>query len=384
MKNNSLQYKFILPVLMSFFVMSFVDMVGISVDRVKIDFQLSDTMAQLIPAAAYLWFLLLSVGVGIFQDRLGKKLTVNIGMLVTALGLFIPFFYYTYISTLLGFALLGIGNTIVQVGGNPLLIEVVPDKRRSSFMSLAQFIKAIGSMIAPALAGIFASQFGNWKLVFLVFGIVSLLSMLWLSTQKIDEAKSDREPASLKSSFRLLGNRYILMMVLGIFFVVGIDVGINASSGQFFIQKLGVVSDHAEKARSVYFLGRMLGTLGGAILLARLSSHRFLLWSSVLSIIGILFFMFNSVPITAWIVIFLIGLTVANIFPLIFSITIGKFPDRSNEISGLMIMAISGGGLIPPIMGWLSDNISITASMWVLVFCAAYCIFISLIALKKN
>ena len=377
-----MKYKFVFPVLMSFFVMSFVDMVGIGVDRVKSDFDLSDTLAQLIPSAAFLWFLLLSVSVGIFQDRRGKKFTVNLGMLITALGLFIPYFVYSYATVLIGFALLGIGNTIVQVSANPLLVDVVPGNRRSSFLSLSQFIKAIGSMIAPALAGVFASRFGDWKLIFLSFGIVSLLSMVWLATQKIPESKPERAAATVGSSFKLLGKPYILMMVLGIFFVVGIDVGMNAISGQFFIQKLGVEPVSAERARSIYFLGRMLGTFGGAILLARLSSHRFLLWSSLLSIVAIIIFMFNSQAMAGWIIIFIIGLTVANIFPLIFSITVGKFSDRSNEISGLMIMAVSGGGLIPPIMGWLSDSIRITASIFVLVFCAAYLIIISFVALR--
>ena len=377
-----MKYKFVFPVLMSFFVMSFVDMVGIGVDRVKSDFDLSDTLAQLIPSAAFLWFLLLSVSVGIFQDRRGKKFTVNLGMLITALGLFIPYFIYSYATVLLGFALLGIGNTIVQVSANPLLVDVVPGNRRSSFLSLSQFIKAIGSMIAPALAGVFASRFGDWKLIFLSFGIVSLLSMIWLATQKVEESKPERAAATLGSSFKLLGKPYILMMVLGIFFVVGIDVGMNAISGQFFIQKLGVEPVNAERARSIYFFGRMLGTFGGAILLTRLSSHRFLLWSSLLSIVGILIFMFNTQAMAGWIIIFIIGLTVSNIFPLIFSITVGKFSDRSNEISGLMIMAVSGGGLIPPIMGWLSDSISITASIFVLVFCAAYLIVISFVALR--
>ncbi|MFC2081027.1 sugar MFS transporter [Bacteroidota bacterium] len=384
MTTNSIKYKFVLPVLMSFFVMSFVDMVGIGVDRVKLDFNLTDTMAQLIPSAAFLWFLLLSVSVGIFQDRIGKKMTLNLGMLITAMGLFLPVIHYTYISTLIGFAFLGIGNTIVQVSANPLLADAVPDSRRSSFLSLSQFIKAIGSMIAPALAGMFATRFGDWKLVFLAFGIVSLLTMVWMASQKISESKPDRAPATLGSSFRLLGNPFILMMVLGIFVVVGIDVGMNSISGQFFMQKLMVASESAEKARSIYFFGRMLGTFGGAILLARMSSHRFLLWSSILSILFILVFMFNSNPLAGWILTFIIGLTVSNIFPLIYSITIGRYPDRSNEISGLMIMAVSGGGLFPPIMGWLSDNVNITASIFVLVFCAAYLVVLSFIALKDQ
>jgi FHS family L-fucose permease-like MFS transporter len=384
MKNNGVRYKFVLPVLMSFFVMSFVDLVGIGVDRVKSDFDLSGTLAQFIPAAVFLWFFLLSVSVGIFQDRYGKRFTVNLGMVITGVGLFIPYFYYTYISTLVGFALLGIGNTIVQVSANPLLVDVVPDSRRASFLSLSQFIKAIGSMIAPILAGIFAARFGDWKIVLLVYGIVSVLSVVWLGSVKIVERQPERAAATLRSSFKLLGNGYILMMVLGIFLVVGIDVGVNTVSGQFFMQRLGIVSENAEKARSIYFLGRMLGTLGGALLLTRLSSRHFLLWSSVLTLIAFLVLIVSPFPSAGWVIIFIIGLTVANIFPLIFSITVGKYPDRANEISGLMIMAVSGGGLIPPVMGWLSDHINITASMFVLVFCAAYLIIASIIVLKRD
>ena len=158
----------LMPVLMAFFVMSFIDMVGIGVDRVNSDFHLSNTLIQLIPSAAFLWFFILSVPVGIMQDRFGKRNILNIGMIITALGLLIPFLVYSFPSVLLGFALLGIGNTVVQVSANPLLIDVVSSKRRSSALSFSQFIKAIGSMIAPPLAGWIAAKYGDWKILFLV------------------------------------------------------------------------------------------------------------------------------------------------------------------------------------------------------------------------
>ncbi|HKL67023.1 MAG TPA: MFS transporter, partial [Bacteroidales bacterium] len=168
----------VLPVLMSFFVMSFVDLVGIGVDRVSLDMDLSPTVAQLIPSVAFLWFFLLSVPVGVLQSRLGKRFMLNTGMLVTALGLFIPFFFYSFATVLLGFAFLGIGNTIVQVSANPLLVDVVPSNRASSFLSFSQFIKAVGSMLGAPLAAVFAVRLGNWKILFLVYGIVSLISVL--------------------------------------------------------------------------------------------------------------------------------------------------------------------------------------------------------------
>ena len=265
----------ILPVLMTFFVMSFVDLVGISVDRVSTDMNLSATLAQLIPSAALLWFLLLSVPVGVLQSRLGKRFMLNIGMLVTALGLLVPFFFYTYAMVLAGFALLGIGNTIVQVSANPLLVAVVPANRTSSFLSFSQFIKAIGSMIGAPLAAVLAARFGDWKLLFLVFGIVSLLSVLWLGSVKIDEGEQAVVKATFASSFKLLGTGFILLMVISIFIVVGIDVGFNSNSGQFLMKHFGIEQTAAESGRSVYFFGRMLGTFAGAIMLTKISSRKF-------------------------------------------------------------------------------------------------------------
>jgi len=373
----------ILPVLMAFFVMSFVDLVGIGVDRVSKDMNLSATLAQLIPSAAFLWFLLLSVPVGVMQSRLGKRFMLNIGMGVTAMGLLVPFFFYTFEMVLVGFALLGIGNTIVQVSANPLLVEVVPGNRTSSFLSFSQFIKAIGSMIGAPLAGVLAAQFGDWKLLFLVFGIVSILSVLWLGSVKIDEKKQTEIKATFASSFKLLGTGFVLMMVLSIFLVVGIDVGFNSNSGQFLIKQFGIDPTTAESGRSVYFFGRMLGTFAGAIMLTKISSRKFFMWTSILGILCLVAILLISSPFMAWGLVFLIGLAVANIFPLVFSITVEKYPTRSNEISGLMMMAISGGAVIPLLIGWVSDMSNVAIGMSILIVCMIYLLFVSLYSLKR-
>jgi fucose permease len=363
--------------------MSFIDMVGIGVDRVKLDFSLSNTFAQLIPSAAFLWFFILSVPVGILQDRFGKRNILNIGMVITAIGLLLPFFVYSFATVLTGFALLGIGNTIVQVSANPLLVDVVPSNRTSSFLSFSQFVKAIGSMLAAPLAGWFALKFGDWKLLFLVFGIVSFLTVIWLGSIKIDETRNIEKRATFASSFKLLGNGYVAMMVGAIFLIVGIDVGINAVSGQFLLNKFQSTQTFAESGRSVYFFGRMLGTFGGAILLTVLSSRKFFFWSSILAFASIVAILFAPTQMTAMVIIFIIGLGVANIFPLVFSLTVEKYPERTNEISGLMIMAVSGGAVIPILIGWLTDvSASVTVGMMVLVVCAVYEIYAAVVNRK--
>ena len=383
--DKRINYTRLMPVLLSFFVMSFVDLVGVGVDRVSEDLNLTASMAQLIPSAAFLWFLILSVPVGIIQSRIGKKLMLNIGMSITALGMLVPFFIYNFPMVLTGFALLGIGNTIVQVSANPLLVDVVPGNRAPSFLSFSQFIKAIGSMIAPPLAGILAARFGDWKLLFLVFGVVSILSVIWLASVKIEETPSTVK-ATLGTSLKLLTNSFVLIMVLSIFIVVGVDVGFNSNSGQFLMQKYGFIREAAESGRSVYFLGRMAGTFAGAILLTRIASTRFFAWTSLLGIFSFVLLLIlpsGGDALHVWILVFITGLAIANIFPLVFSIAVRKYPERSSEISGLMMMAISGGAVFPPLMGWITDQSNVTWGMSVMVVCMVLLLGSSLYTLRK-
>jgi len=382
--SSKINFYRVIPVLMSFFVMSFVDLVGIGVDRVSLDMELSATVAQLIPSAAFLWFFLLSVPFGILQSRLGKRFMLNIGMLVTALGLIVPFFFYSFAMVLIGFALLGIGNTIVQVSANPLLVDVVPGNRASSFLSFSQFIKSIGSMLGAPLAAVFASRFGDWKILFLVFGIVSIISVVWLGSVNIDETRDDEIKASFGSAFKLLSNKFVLFMVLAIFVVVGIDVGFNSNSGQFFINSFGLEQTAAESGRSVYFFGKMLGTFGGALLLTRVASRKFYLWSTIFGILTFVAILVLRTEASAWVLTFLIGIAIANIFPLVFSIAVEEYPSRKNEISGLMMMAKSGGAVIPLLMGWITDISTNLIGMAVLLVCMFYLLAAAIYAIRYH
>lgn len=384
MNTKSISIAFVAPVLLSFFVMSACDLVGIGIDNVKADFGLNNTLSQMISLAVFAWFFLLSVPVGLLQERIGKRNMLNIGILLTAVGLFLPFFIYSFLTIMIGFGLLGIGNTIIQVSANPLLIDVVPTSRASSFLSFSQFVKSIGSMAAPYLATFFAVRFGDWKLILLAFGGVSLLSAVWLHFTKISETPAREEKATLVSCLKLLGKGYIALMVLGIFFIVGLDVGINATSGQFLLLKMEMGTEAAQQGRSLYFLGKMLGTFLGALFLVRFSSSRFLIGSSAATLLAAFLFIFSPTQFVALTLMFCIGLAGSNIFPLIFTATVKKYPDRANEISGLMIMAVSGGAFIPPIVGGITDLFSITTGMYVFVVCGLYLLCVSVYSLKKE
>ncbi len=380
----------VVPVLLSFFVVSFIDLVGTGVDELKQDSNTPLYVLQLIPFAALIWFFLLSVPVGVWQDKAGKKRVLKIGLLITAAGLILPVLGNTLPVILLAFSLLGIGNTILQVSANPLLIDVVPSNRASSYLSFSQFIKALGSMVGPFVAGMVGPWIarllgddspGAWRYGLYLFALVTVLSWIWLSFIKVEESKPDRKPATMKSCISLLGNNYVLMMVMGIFAVVGIDVAINSNIGTFLSEKLGVGEEAAKYAKSLYFLAKMVGTFTGAILLTRIAANKFMLGSSILLALALIALVFTTGEISAWIIIFVVSLGASNIFPLIFSITVAKIPDRANEISGLMMMAISGGALIPFLVGY-AMSLYINGGILVLLACTIYLIIISVRALK--
>jgi len=393
--DKKLKLSFIVPVLISFFVMSFCDMVGVSVDKIQNELNLGKGTIQLITSFVFIWFFFLSIPVGLLQDKYGKKNVLNIGILITIIGLVVPLFTNSFIVYLIGFAFLGIGNTIVQVSANPLLIDVVPQNKISAFMSFSQFLKSIGSLsfvfVASWCAYIavpesFSSFTGkdNWKLLFVIYGVISIIVALWLYFIKIPETKNTVERATIKSALSLLGKPYILMMALGIFLVVGIDVGMNAVSGQYLQEKFKSAESFAVQGRTFYFGGKIIGTFIGALILTMFSSRKILIWTNVLGLLSIIAFFFAPTDIVARYILALIGFGFANVFPLIFSLTVEKYPTRTNEISGLMIMAISGGAAIPLLSGVMTDFISVSAGISIFVVCAVYLVLLSLFAAKKQ
>ena len=373
---------------MSFFVMSFIDLVGTGVDELRRDSNTPAYILQLIPFVAFIWFFLLSVPVGIWQDKIGKKKALNIGILITAIGLLVPILGNTLPVILVAFSLLGIGNTILQVSANPLLVDIVPGDKSSSVLSFSQFIKALGSVIGPFVAAVvgpwLARLLGNtgggeWRYGLYLFAAVSIIAFVWLSSVKVEEKKSSAKRASLKSCFALLSNKYVLMMVLAIFAVVGIDVGINSNIGTFLSEKLAVPTDTAVYGKSVYFFAKMTGTFIGAMLLTRLSPRKFLIGSSIVAAVSMVLLAFTPNVLSAWIIIAVISLGVSNIFPLVFSLTVAKLPTRANEISGLMMMAISGGAVIPFLIGFAMTK-NINGGIYILLICTLYILLTALIS----
>jgi len=380
--NRSLRY--MLPIFMSFYVMGFVDLVGVATGYVKRDFGLSDSVAQLLPSIVFIWFALFSIPTGIFQDRKGKKFTVILAMMITGLGMIPPLIYYSYFTAVIGFMIIGIGNTILQVSANPLLLDYSSDETKAANLSLSQFIKAIASMLGPVIVAGLAKYTGNWRLVFPLYAVISFLSAFWLYSIKIEESRPEKEPASLKTVVQILKNPFVLIMVLSIFFQVGFDVSMNSNIANYLKTRYSISLETASLGISIYFASLMAGRLLGSILLRKVNTKIFLITSTLVTLAGLLGILASPTLRFTWILIFITGLGFSNIFPLVFALTVERKPAYANEISGLVILAVSGGAVIPPIAGILTEKYGVTSSIYVLIFCTLYTLFATYYLLRQK
>lgn len=351
---KNFNYAKLIPVLLAFFVMGFVDLVGIATNYVKVDFELNDTLANLFPSMVFFWFLIFSVPSGVLMNKIGRRKTVIVSLIVTAISLMIPLFDYSFAGMLISFSLLGIGNTILQVSINPLVSNIVTGKQLASTMTFGQFVKAIASFIAPIIAGWAAVQFDDWKMLFPIFLAVAIISIIALWATHIEESTS--ETTTFGQCFRLLGDKLVLLSFLGIMCHVGIDVGTNVTAPKVLIERLGYTLETAGIATSVYFLFRTIGCFTGTFALSRISAKSFFLIGLVCLLIGMGGLLFAESREIIYICIALIGFGNSNVFPIILSQAMLRLPDKKNAVSGLMIMGLFGGTVFPLIMGYASDS----------------------------
>ena len=355
MTNKKSNLSLIVPVMFTFFIMGFVDMVGTATNYVKADFQLSDTMANFLPSMVFLWFFFLSVPTSLLMNRIGKKKTVLASLAVTVLALVIPLFAYSYPVMLVSFCLLGIGNTLMQVSLNPLITCIVTGEKLASTLTFGQFIKAIASFIAPIIAGWASVQFGNWRLLYPVFLVFAVIATVYLWMTRIDEEIPRDKSSGFLDCLKLLGDSTVLLFFLGIVAHVGIDVGVNTCAPKIIMERLSLPLEKAGIATSIYFLFRTLGCFSGSFILARFPLGKFFaisVFCMVLSMAGL--FVCHSLA-GLYIAIALVGFGNSNIFSMVFSKALLYLPEKNNEMSGLMIMGLIGGTIFPLLMGILSD-----------------------------
>ena len=355
--NKKLQ---LVPVMLCFFAMGFVDLVGIASNYVQSDLGLSDSAANIFPSLVFFWFLIFSVPTGMLMNKIGRKNTVLLSLVVTVISLLLPLFGETYGLMLVAFSLLGIGNALMQTSLNPLITNVIKGDKLASTMTFGQFVKAIASFLAPYIAmwGATAAMptFGlGWRVLFPVYGIIGILASLLLLVTPIEREQVVGKASNFVECFKLLGKPVILLSFLGIMCHVGIDVGTNTTAPKLLMERVGITLTEAGFATSLYFIFRTLGCLSGSFILAKFNNRKFFLISVILMALSMCGMFFGTSKLMLYVAIALVGFGNSNIFSMIFSRALLYLPEKNNEISGLMIMGLIGGTIFPLLMGVLSD-----------------------------
>ena len=370
----------IIPVMLCFFAMGFVDLVGIASNYVKEDLGLSYSQANLFPSLVFFWFLIFSVPTGMLMNKIGRKKTVLLSLVVTAFSLLLPIFGENYTIMLLSFSLLGIGNALMQTSLNPLLSSIISGDKLASSLTFGQFIKAIASFLAPYIASWGAAQvipsFGlDWRILFPIYLIVGILAILWLGVTPIAEEKIEGKASTFGECFALLGKPFVLICFLAIMCHVGIDVGTNTTAPKLLMERVGLSLNDAAFATSLYFIFRTLGCFSGSFILSRMSNKIFFGISACLIAIAMVIMSVSSSEMMLYIAIALVGYGNSNIFSIAFANALKAEPTKKNEVSGLMIMGLFGGTIFPLAMGVASDAIGQVGAVLVMAVGAIYLLF---------
>lgn len=372
----------IIPVMLCFFVMGFVDLVGTASNYVQKDLDLSDSQANLFPSLVFFWFLIFSVPTGMLMNKIGRKNTVLISLIVTAASLFIPTFGDSYAVMLISFSLLGIGNAIMQTSLNPLVSNLISSDKLASTLTFGQFVKAIASFLAPIIAAWGATTvfptFGlGWRSLFLIYAIISFCSIALLAATPIEEEKPDKASGVIEC-LRLLGRPFIFLCFFGIMCHVGIDVGTNTTAPKIIMERLGLPLEEAGFATSVYFIFRTIGCFLGAFILRSVSPKLFFAISVLMMLAGMMILFFCDTLMSLYVGIGLIGFGNSNIFSIVLSQALVYMPNERNEVSGLMIMGLFGGTIFPLAMGYAADAVGQAGAVAVMTLGVIYLMYYTL------
>ena len=358
--NNSKTLKLI-PIMFCFFAMGFVDLVGTASNYVKADLHLSDTTANVFPSLVFFWFLIFSVPTGMLMNKIGRKKTVLLSLVITVFSLLLPIFGQSYGLMLVSFSLLGIGNALMQTSINPLVMTVMQGGNMAATFTFGQFIKAIASFLAPYIAmwGAMADipSFGlGWRVLFPIYMVIGVTASLLLASTPIEEEKTEGKPSSFVECFQLLGKPIVLFSFFGIMCHVGIDVGTNATAPKILMERLGIPLNEAIFSTSLYFIFRTIGCLTGSFFLRTMKMKHFFITSVILMALSMCGLYVGSSKAVLYTAIALVGYGNSNIFSMVLARALESVPEKQNEVSGLMIMGLFGGTIFPLLMGLASDS----------------------------
>ena len=401
----------LMPMLAGFFVMGFGDIIGTVMNQVKAECAANaDTISWLMPIFAYVWFMVISIPTGVMSGRIGRKNSVLVSLVVTVAAMAVPLFasadrWYLYV---VAFGLVGIGNTIIQAALPALMSNVVEPSQLASRISLGQFVKALCAALTPVFVYLTATALGNWKLLFPLYGVLTVGAAVWLWLSKIPDERqpyhsttqplnhpttippnhSTTQPpnhnTTFSGCFAMLKEPYVAAMTVGILFSVGADVGFSVAIPEYLKNVYKVDVNVAGMGPTVYFVAKTVAAITGAVVFAKVSAAKCFPWCMGIGLAATAAIPFVSTPFAFLAIVAFVALLTANSFGMCMGLAIGRFPDKANEISSLMVMAIVGGGIVSAVIGVVESSFGPVGIVATLGICIAYLFALGLFASPRR
>jgi len=370
------------------------NVLGVVIPEVIKQYELSLFAAGIMAFAFFLAYGLFSIPTGLAMDRFGGRPLVLLGVLLMALGCLVVSRARTYPLTLTMIFTVGIGVTILQTAGNPLIQHLDRPENYHRNLTLTIGFCGIGAFLGPFILALIRGTGRGWQSLYLFFAALSFILLVLLALTRFPTpAAVIRERIRLDKVGKLLFNPVVLFYSLGLFCYVGAEVGTASWIVKFF-EQVHKLSGEVSREQAGGLLRQVLPTLpalvvalfwglqgGGRLVsgavLNRFGSRRILRLYSFLALVCLLLATFGSVRLTAF-GFAACGFFTSVLFTLIFSGTINSFTEDHGTISGLLCTAIIGGAIEPPLVGYVGDHLGMQAAMMVPAISFAYVLGLAL------
>jgi len=384
-----------------FFMWGFVTVLNdVLVPHLKSIFDLNYARVMLIQFAFFSAYFLFSIPSAKVIDWIGYKKTMVVGLVTMGLGawLFIPAAMVPSYGLFLGaLMVLAAGITALQVAANPYVAVLGPAETASSRLNLAQAFNSLGTTIAPYLGGLLIlnatrqnmdtvrqmsvealqsyriHEASSVKLPYLIIGLALMALGVAIRMFKLPAMPEAEAHGAVGPSKSLWKYRHLVLAAVGIFVYVGAEVSIGSFLINYFSQpNIGNISEVVAAGYvSYYWGGAMVGRFIGSAILQKVPTERVLGIAAVVACALVCISMLTFGHLAMW-TILLVGLFNSVMFPSIFTLGIAKLGPLTGDGSGLLIMAIVGGAIVPLIQGALADRIGIHHAFILPAICYLY------------
>ncbi|HMG08909.1 MAG TPA: MFS transporter [Mucilaginibacter sp.] len=391
MKRN---YYIVALIMLIFFVISFLtNVIGPLIPDIIKVFKLSYTMAGVLPLAFFIAYGVMSVPSAIMLETFKEKKIMVAAFIVAFLGSLLLAMVPNYLSAIVSLFLIGCGMAMLQVVINPLLRTSGGEENYAFTSVLAQLIFGLASFLSPLVYSYMVKALkekGNggvmgllhslvpdnlpWISLYWLFTVICLAMVILLALTKFPkvELKEDEQVGSLQTHFSLFKQPVVILFLVAMFCYVGTEQGIANWISQFLSTYHGLDPQTKGADTVAYFWGLMTaGGLLGLLLLKIMDSRKVLISFTILALICLTAGLFGPTNV-ALMAFPLVGFFASVMYPVIFSLALNSVNKDHGSFAGLLVTAIIGGAIIPPVIGLLGDVFGLRAGMFFLYITLGY------------